>query len=310
MSILYYSSGADEDQILQALQQQLPDQTIYVWPECADKSSVTTAIAWQPPIDFFDDLINLQQILSIAAGVDHLLNHPRLPVNVDIVRLTDAGMAEPMAQYVLYGVLHAQRQMPALMQAQREKQWRHTIQPLPVQDFHVGILGAGVLSLEAAKRLTRNGYKVSCWSRRSKQLDGVCHFDGEHGLAKMLPQLNALVCLLPLTPETAGILNAKLFEQLPKGAFLINPGRGGHCIEAELLDALNSGQLSGALLDVFAEEPLTMDNPIWSHPNVLVTPHVAAPTQKEGAVTQLVQSLRQLERGEKPRGLVDRGAGY
>jgi len=215
-----------------------------------------------------------------------------------------------MAQYILYGVLHAQRHMFTLAQAQRDKQWRHDVAPQPAKEFQVGILGAGELGLVAAKRLLDNGYKVSCWSRSSKNLENIEHFSGEHELNDMLPQLNVLVCLLPLTPDTSGIIDAVLLKQLPAGSFLINSGRGDHADESAVLEALNSGQLSGALLDVFCEEPLPESNPLWSHPNVIVTPHVAAPTQVTGSVEQLVESVHQLERGEKPRGLVDRRSGY
>jgi len=314
VSILYYTPGTDsqtvDDEILNELKANLPEHTISVWPDCSDKASITTAIVWKPPHDFFDALINLKQILSMAAGVDHLLNHPALPDNAAIVRLTDAGMAEPMAQYILYGVLHAQRHMFTLAQAQRDKQWRHDVAPQPAKEFQVGILGAGELGLVAAKRLLDNGYKVSCWSRSSKNLENIEHFSGEHELNDMLPQLNVLVCLLPLTPDTSGIIDAVLLKQLPAGSFLINSGRGDHADESAVLEALNSGQLSGALLDVFCEEPLPESNPLWSHPNVIVTPHVAAPTQVTGSVEQLVESVHQLERGEKPRGLVDRRSGY
>lgn len=287
MSILYFSPGTTssttDDKILNGLREKLPANSLFVFPDCPEKSSITTAIVWQAPPDFFDGLVNLKYILSIAAGVDHLFNHAALPSNVDIVRLADAGMAEPMAQYILYGVLHAQRQMTALAQAQRKKQWRQDIKPLDINQFHVGILGAGELSLFAANRLVSNGYKVSCWSRKPKQLNGIGHYAAKAGLDELLPQVNALVCLLPLTKDTQGILNAELLNKLPKGAFLINPGRGGHADESALLSALNSDQLSGALLDVFSEEPLPENHPMWSHPNIIITPHVAAPTPADGA---------------------------
>ncbi|MCL4167025.1 UNVERIFIED_CONTAM: hypothetical protein GTU68_051282, partial [Idotea baltica] len=245
------------------------------------------AIVWQPPAEFFDGLINLNHVLSIAAGVDHLLTHPGLPKNVDIVRLTDAGMAEPIAKYALYGVLHAQRKMSALAQAQTEKQWRHELAPTPTDEFRVGILGAGELSLVAAKGLYNNGYKVSCWSRRAKTLENITHYAGAAGLDQMLPTINALVCLLPLTIETHGILNNALFTKMQKGAYLINPGRGDHLNEEDLLEQLDNGHLSGALLDVFATEPLPAENPLWSHAKVIITPHLAGPTDAAEAVEQI-----------------------
>jgi len=310
MSILYFCSEDADNRILTALQTELPGHNIAVWPHCEDKASIDTAIVWQPPADFFNSLVNLKQVLSISAGVDHLLNHPGLPNDIDIVRLTDAGMAQPMAQYVLYGALHAQRQMSALSQAQRNKQWRHDLCPLPAEQFHIGIMGAGELSVVVAQRLVDNDYKVSCWSRSAKQLDNITHFTGQQGLHEMLPGINVLVCLLPLTDETRGILNASLLSRLPDNAFLINPGRGDHLDEQALLNELHSGRLSGALLDVFSTEPLPESHPFWTHPDIIVTPHVAAPTDASGAVKQIVESLHVLEKGGKPPGLVNRQLGY
>lgn len=267
-------------------------------------------MVWQPPDNFFDGLINLRHVLSIAAGVDHLINHPGLPDNVDIVRLTDAGMAQPMAEFVLYGALHAQRRMTALAQAQRQKLWRHDIKPHLAKEFRVGILGAGELGQIAAQRLLANNFAVSSWSRTSKNLDGIQHYALEAGLNEMLPTVQALVCLLPLTKNTRGIINASLLARLPPHAFIINPGRGAHVDEQALLDALNSGHISGALLDVFCEEPLPADHPFWAHSNVIVTPHVAAVTSIPEAVEQLTESLGALENGQTPRGLVSREFGY
>jgi len=310
MSVLFHCSGDTDDRIFTALKAKLPAHPIAKWPNCEDKTNIKTAVVWQPPPDFFDELDNLEHILSVSAGVDHLLNHPGLPADVDIVRLTDAGMAEPMAQFVLYGALHAQRQMSALAQAQRNKQWRHDLGPLPIAQFHVGILGAGELSVVAANRLLVNGFKVSCWSRSTKQLNNIPHFAGRQALDELLPDINALVCLLPLTDETRGILDASLLSKLPDNAFLINPGRGDHLDEQALLNELNSGRLSGALLDVFSTEPLPESHPFWTQPDIIITPHVAAPTDVSGAIEQIAESLKMLEVGEKPRGLVDRNLGY
>ncbi len=310
MSILYYCAGDTDDAIYNEIKQKLPTHTITKWPDCPDKSRVTMAIVWQPPTDFFDSLSNLKHVLSIAAGVDHLLDHPGLPKHVDVIRLTDAGMSGPMAEYVLYGVLHAQRQMCALNMAQRQQQWQHELKPKPADSMHVGILGAGELGLVAAKRLLVNQYSVSCWSRSEKELQSINHFAGEDGLDKMLSTTNVLVCLLPLTKDTSGILNAELLAKLPSQAFVINAARGDHLDEQALIDALDSGHLSGALLDVFKTEPLPASHAFWAHPQIMVTPHVAAPTQAKGAVAQLVESVTLLEKGVKPKGWVNRTQGY
>jgi len=310
MKILYYSSGDANNRVLTALRQKLPEHTIMHWPECDNRKDITTAIVWQPPADFFDGLDNLQHVLSVAAGVDHLLDPPGFPADVKVIRLTDAGMAQPMAEYVLYGVLHAQRRMIALKQAQKQQQWRHELKPYHAQDFRVGILGAGELGLKTAKRLLANLYPVSCWSRTAKNLQNIEHYSGEDGLNNMLPTVQVLVCLLPLTAETHGIINAALLGKLPENAFVINPGRGDHLDETALLASLDSKHISGALLDVFATEPLPESNPLWQHPNVIVTPHIAAPTPVDHAVEQIVESLSMLSAGENPSGLVNRDLGY
>jgi len=310
MRILYYCSDDTDNRIYDALQLNLPEHQLDRWPDCDDRTQVTAAIVWQPPAEFFDGLVNLKYVLSIAAGVDHLLNHPGLPANVDLVRLTDAGMAQPMSDFVLYGALHAQRKMAALTQAQRQHQWRHDIKPHLAQEFRIGILGAGELGQITAKRLLDNNYAVSCWSRSEKNLQGIQHYVGEAGLNEMLPTVQVLVCLLPLTTNTRGIIDAVLLSNLPKEAFVINPGRGDHLDETALLDALDSGHISGALLDVFCTEPLPESHPFWKHPNIIVTPHVAAVTSIPEAVEQIVESIAAFENGEKPRGLVNREFGY
>ncbi len=307
MSILYYCEGDQDNSILNAFRQQLPEHSISAWPDCKYKSDITTAIVWKPPADFFDGLDSLQNVLSIAAGVDHLLDHPGLPDNVNVVRLADAGMAQLMAQYVLYGVLHAHRKMHQLREAQQTNSWLESFSITPAEQFRVGILGAGELGSVVAQRLIQNDYPVSCWSRSHKDIPGVQHHTN---LDELLPTVNALVCLLPLTQNTQHILNTALFAKLQKGTFIINPGRGGHLAEQDLIPALDSGQLGGALLDVFSTEPLASKHPFWQHDKIIVTPHIAAQTPTDHAVNQIAESIALLNVGKSPRGLVDRQRGY
>lgn len=310
MRFLYFNVDDTDNRILEALRGKLHTHTIEQWPNCTDPSKIDAAIVWKPPVDFFNGLDNLTAIFSVSAGVDHLLDHPHLPKNVSLVRLTDAGMAQPMAEYILYGVLHAQRRMNEMAQAQRERSWRHDIKPYLADEFRVGILGAGELGQVAARRLLANHYEVSCWSRTAKELDGIAHYAGVDGLKEMLANVQALVCLLPLTKQTTGIIDEQLLSNLPKGAFVINPGRGDHVNDKALLDALNSGHISGALLDVFPVEPLPTEHAYWQHPNVIVTPHVAANTSLPHAVEQIADGIEALEQGKKPRGLVSFKNGY
>jgi len=311
VTILYYCAGDSEGRQLAALRDALPESNIHVYPYDGDKSDITEAIVWQPPGDFFDGLESLKCVYSLAAGVESLLNHPGLHKDIPIVRLHDAGMAVKMEEYVLYGVLHVQRQFAALKKAQSEASWDRSIRAKRAKHVHVGILGAGALGGQVAARLIANGYVVSCWSRTPRTLpDGVCSLAGQDKLEEFLQPLSVLVCLLPLTAETTGILNTSLFEKLPDDTFLINPGRGAHLVEADLIPALDNGKLSGALLDVFSEEPLPTTHPFWQHERIIVTPHLAAPTPIREATEQIVQSMAEMNSGKVPVGLVNRDRGY
>lgn len=314
MSILYYCKG-DDGQVLQSLRQRLPGHRIIDWNNerpLAAPEQITAAIVWMPPDEFFDGLPALEQVYAFSAGVDHLLQHPGLPEDVTIIRLLDAGMAQQMAEYALYGTLHFQRQMGMLRKAQARHEWVRDVKANATADIRIGVLGAGALGLQVATRLSLNGYPVSCWSRSARQSpDGRIHMlHGYEAMPEFLANSQVLVCLLPLTDATRGILDHQLFSELPRGAFLINPGRGDHLVEADLLSALASGQLSGALLDVFSVEPLPEDHPFWEHPDILITPHVAAQSLEEESVRQIVDNIEAVERGELPSGLVDRKSGY
>ncbi|ASJ71754.1 2-hydroxyacid dehydrogenase [Granulosicoccus antarcticus] len=313
MSILFYCEG-DDGQLLQTFRHRLPDHVIIDW-SCerteADPSDITAAIVWMPPVDFFDNTPRLQTVYAFSAGVDHLLLHTGLPSQATIVRLRDAGMAQQMAEYALYGVLHFQRQMGLLRSAQRQKHWaQDDIKAISAAHVRIGILGAGALGLQVAERMALNNYPVTCWSRSARINEKVRCVNGEQALGDFLNSSDVLICLLPLTDATTGILNAGLFDQLPQGAFLINPGRGAHLVEQDLLDALESGRLSGALLDVFSLEPLPEEHPFWHHNDIIITPHVAAQSLVDESVDQVIESIRTIERGELPDGVVDTQRGY
>ena len=322
MNVLFHYDG-DDRAMLDALRARLPDVAIHRFPradrlddardepEPPDPASITDVVVWLPPAGFFDGLASLRRVHALSAGVDHLLEHPGLPAGATVLRLEDAGMAVPMAEYVLYGVLRAHRRCVELERAAREGRWEHEIEVPPAARFEVGILGAGVLARAVAERLVLNGYPTSCWSRSPRDLPAdVVARSGEDGLATLLGTARALVCLLPLTDDTRGILDAALFGRLPRGAFLINPARGGHLVEEDLLAALDEGRLSGALLDVFAEEPLPPEHPFRGDPRIAITPHVAAPSQIAESVERVAANLEAVGRGETPAGVVDRTRGY
>jgi len=310
MSILF-SCQNDPNQILEnQLRQALPEELIYVYPNSHVSDDIEFAVVWGAPDDFFENLNKLKAIFSIAAGVDHILRHPTLPSGVPIVRLLDAGMGEKMAEYVLYGVLHSHRRFDVYRHAQSQSKWMHELSTRHAKDINVGILGLGTLGQCVAKRLVSNGYRVLGWSREAKTVSNVQSFAGATELDEMLSQLHVLVCLLPLTSETQHILNKNLFAKSPSGLFLINLARGAHLVDEDLLDALHTGQISGALLDVTEPEPPADEHPFWQHPDIILTPHIAGPTQEQESIEQIANNIKRVRAGEPLAGLVDQQRGY
>jgi glyoxylate/hydroxypyruvate reductase A len=254
-------------------------------------------------------LPNLKAILSLGAGVDGILCDAELPPHVPLVRLVDAGLASQMSEYALYGVLHFHRQMHRYALFQREGQWR-ALEPVDAAQRSVGVMGLGVLGNDFVRKLAPLGFRVLGFSRTPRQLAGVLSFHGEEGLRAFLARSEILVNFLPLTAQTQRILNAERLAWLPRGACIVNIARGGHVDEDALLVALDSGHIGGALLDVFDREPLPPEHPFWRHPRVFVTPHVAAQAVAELAVSQVIDNIRRIERGEQPIGLVMIERGY
>lgn len=314
MTLLFYSAtdrdGRFESLFRQSIQTRVPGLEVRTWPTLGDADEIRYAALWLPPKGLFAKLPKLSHIFALSAGVDRLLSAPDLPPDVPIYRLKDVGMTTPMSEYVLFGVLQAQRQMRLLADAQATKVWTRDAPEPAASDWRVGILGAGVLAAAVAARLTLNGYAVNTWSRSRKQLKGVTSFAGADELDEFCQSLNTLVCLLPLTNETTGLLNAAFFKRLPPSTAFINVARGEHCVDEDLIDALDSGQLSSALLDVFREEPLPADHPFWTHPRVQITPHISAPTEATAAANQVAENIANARAGLEPEGFVDRGLGY
>jgi glyoxylate/hydroxypyruvate reductase A len=280
-----------------------------VWPDVGPAQAIRYALVWRQPPDSLARLPNLKAILVLGAGVDSVLSDPGLPADVPLVRLVDAGLPGPMAQYALYAVLHFQRRMADYFDQQRAAIWRPR-EELLARQWPVGVMGLGVIGGTVAQRIAAQGYRVAGWSRSGRSVEGVPGFAGEAGLDAFLARTRVLVNVLPLTPQTRGILNARTFAAMPTGSYVVNIGRGGHVIDADLIAALDSGQLAGAMLDVFEPEPLPTTHPFWRHPKVIVTPHVAAPTLASEAEAQVVENIRRLERGDSPFGLVDIARGY
>jgi len=309
MAILFRSTPAATARWRPLLGALLPEHEIRFWPEIGDKATIEYALVWHPPAGLLASLPNLKLIFGLGAGIDHLLRDPALPRQVPIVRLVDPYMTDAMSEYVALSVLRLHRQDLDYLAQQRTGTWEER-QQKNAAERPVGILGFGTLGRDAGRKLRALGFEVAGWSRTEKSVPGFATFAGADGLDLLLRGSEITVCLLPLTPETRGILNASSFARMPSGAGIVNAGRGGHVVEADLLRALDSGQVSGAVLDVFDDEPLPPTHPFWRHPRIIVTPHVAAETHPPTAAPLVREAIRQCEAGLPIANRVDLARGY
>lgn len=275
-----------------------------------DPDSIDYVLTFRPPHGLVKTLPNLKAVFSLGAGVDGILSDPEYPKHIPLIRFVDRTLSREMAQYCVLHVLMHYRMQRFFDHAQAERKWRQALLPKRAADTRVGILGLGEIGGLAAQRLREWEFDVAGWSRTRKQVPGIVSFAGEDELAAFLGRSDILICLLPLTPDTRGILNGKLFAQLPKDAFVINVARGGHLVEEDLIAAIDSGHLSGATLDVFNTEPLPGDNPLWSHPKITVTPHIAAISEPRVAAQYVADGIARFERGETLDNIVDLPRGY
>src|SRR5882672_387364 len=274
-----------------------------------DKADIEVALAWKPASGLLASFPNLKLIVSLGMGVDHLLSDDKLPAGVPITRIMDDGLIGQMSEYALYWALRHHRDIDKYAASQRAKQWK-------VEDFvdtihrRIGILGLGTIGQDTAKKFAALGFPTAGWSRTTKNLPGIETFHGDDGFAKFLARTDILIDVLPLTRDTQGLLDAKVFAALPGGAYFINMGRGGHVVDEALLAALESGHLSGAVLDVFNQEPLPADHPYWTHPRVHVTPHIAGATNPRTASPGIIENIKRLRDGRALINTVDAKTGY
>lgn len=305
MNILLYTPKEFE-QWRAALQTVLPDARVFSHEE---KLLCDYAVLWKPPAQLLRALDSPKAIFSLGAGVDGLLAMPDFPRQVALYRMEDVGMAAQMSEYALYCALRQFRRFGDYAEYQRQGQW--TPEPFQMRaDYRIGVLGLGVLGAQVAQDLAQFGFSVSGWSRTPKSLAGIDCYHGEAGLKPMLAKCELLIALLPLTRDTHGLLNRERLALLPPGAALVNLARGQLLDEADLLQALNRGQLSHAYLDVFASEPLPENHPFWAHGQISITPHIAALTPYTAAAAQVAHKIRQLQAGEAASGRVDGLRGY
>lgn len=312
MDIIFYHPTFDVTWWIKALEQALPQAKVREWKP-GDNDHADYALVWHPPVAMLAGR-ELKAVFALGAGVDSILSklqaHPEmLAPSVPLFRLEDTGMALQMQEYAVSQVLHWFRRFDDYQAQKEQTLW----QPLPEyrrEEFTIGIMGAGVLGSKVAQSLQAWGFPLRCWSRSRKSWPGVESFAGNDELTDFLSKTKVLINLLPNTAETVGIINQQLLNALPQGAWLINLARGVHLIEEDLIQALNSGKLKGAMLDVFNQEPLPPESPLWKHPRVAITPHIAAVTRPAEAVAYISQAISRLEKGEPVSGLVDRLRGY
>ncbi len=308
-AIAYISRDTDGQLWKKALEAALGPVDFRTLDNLGDKADLEVVLAWKPPAGLIASFPNLKLIVSLGMGVDHLLADDRLPEGVPIVRIMDDGLVGQMSEYALYWALRHHRDIDKYAASQRSKQWK-------VEEFvdtlhrRIGILGLGTIGQDTARKFAALGFPTAGWSRTQKSLPGIETFHGPEGLARVLAQSDILVNVLPLTRDTKGLLDAKLFASLPKGAYLINMARGGHVVDEALLAALDSGHLSGAALDVFNQEPLPKEHRYWTHPKVQVTPHVAGATNPRTASPGVIENIKNLRAGKPLINTIDAKSGY
>jgi len=307
-ALVFYSPVDDPVAWKKALTAELPDLDFRVDPDIGDPGEIRYALMWLPPKGFFARFPNLELVTNLGAGVDALVRRDDL-VPVKFSRLSDPGMVQMMTSYVVFAVTRYARDIPTFERGQARGEWDY-VHPRPLFEIKVGVLGLGELGGPAAQMLATMGFDVTGWSRSAKDIPGVKSETGRDGLERVLSSCEIIVSLLPLTPDSHGMLGAREFALMQKGAKFVNASRGAVVNEAAMIEALRSGQLGEATLDVFEKEPLPAGHPLWSLPNVLITPHLASITVPALAARDVAESIRRVRQGLPPLHEVDPARGY
>ncbi len=294
---------------IEALKQVDPTLDIRAFPNDSNRQEIDFALTWRHPHGIFKDYPNIKCISSMGAGVDHLMKDHDLPRNVVITRLVDPFLAKDMSEFVLALVMNHLRALNAFKIKQTQSIWKPSSY-LRINDVRVGIMGVGAIGKQVAVDLIKSGFQVIGWARTKKENSNFIVYAGAEELPEFLQHTDILVCVLPLTPETSGILNKNTFTLLPKNAFVINVGRGEHVVEKDLIAFIADGHLSGASLDVFATEPLPASNKLWTHPRINITPHIASLTDPDSVAPQIVENYKLMKEGKPLVNVVSRELGY
>lgn len=306
MTLLFVPSELNPKEWTEALHQVDANIPIEIWPQVSKPEDVQFALVWWYPPGVLNKFPNLKCIASIGAGVDYILQDAQRP-NTPIVRVVDKLLTRDMTQYIVWAVLNHSRNADFFKKNQERKLW---IPKKTAPQTRIGIMGMGELGRDAALKLTGLGFEVYGWSRTEKQIPGIKHFHGNDQLNQFLSHCDILICLLPLTSATKGILNAQLFKQLPQDAYVINAARGAHLVEEDLLTALNNNHLSGACLDVFRVEPLPENHSFWQHPKITITPHIASKTNPRSVAQQIVENYHRAIKNEPLANVINTNLEY
>lgn len=309
MSLLLIAKNRDFTSLKKAIMEIDNDLDVEVWPRVDYKDRVNFAVCWNQPKHVLNEYPNLKSVSSLGAGVNHLLNDKDLPNSVKICRLITSSLKEQMAEYVLNAITNYRLHIHSY-QKQKEKGFWDPHSPIPKKYAPVGIMGLGEMGTAVAEHLVKLGYSVSGWSRSKKEINGVKSFVGMKELNDFLSSTKIVVCLLPLTEDTEGILDLDLFKKLKKPGYLINVGRGDHLVEEDLIYALDTDLLDGACLDVFETEPLPENYSLWNREKVMITPHIAAITPAKEAAKVIVENYKRSLSGMQLIYEVDREKGY
>lgn len=306
MSLAIISPGKNPDVWIKQFKSLAPDLTIEVYPEIIKPENVAYVFLWQHPEGILSDFPNLKLISSMGAGVDHILRDKSIPSSIPIVRIVDDKLTFSMTNYVVMAVLNYHRQTLRYQDNQAKKLWDMS---QPELDVTIGVMGVGALGKDVMDKLSYLGFSVVGFGFSEKENFEYPYYDKDH-LDDFLREVNVLVCLLPLTPDTEGILNFELFQKCNPNTYLINVARGKHLVDDDLIKALEEGHLSGAMLDVYREEPLPENHPFWENRKITMTPHIASVTNPEAAAPQVIENIKRIKENKELVNVVNRSKGY